>query len=107
MILRCSMQDVCDAMRAQVLSGIFFKGVPVIMNNPSYMNNQRGDAGVSMLAVMVVMMLGFWLFSGHSGDHGGGHHMMGGDGTNNERSIPGNTVSETPTTTVSSPASHK
>ncbi len=39
--------------------------------------NQRGDAGVGMLVVMAVMMLGAWLFSGHDGEHvGGGHHMM-------------------------------
>lgn len=41
------------------------------------MKNQRGDAGVGMLVIMVVMMLGAWLFSDHDGEHGGGgHHMM-------------------------------
>ena len=73
------------------------------------MNNQRGDAGVSMLAVMVVMILGVWLFSGHNGDHGGGGHMMGmmgGGGTHNEQPKQGNTSAETAQSTVSSPASH-
>ena len=47
------------------------------------MKHQRGDAGVGMLAIMVVMVLGYWLFSSHDsgrGDGGGGHHMMGGHG---------------------------
>ena len=45
------------------------------------MKHQRGDAGVGMLAIMVVMVLGYWLFSSHDGGRGGGgHHMMGGHG---------------------------
>ena len=46
------------------------------------MKHQRGDAGVSMLAIMAVMMLGYWLFSSHDGGRGDGghHHMMGGHG---------------------------
>jgi len=35
------------------------------------MKFQRGDAGVGMLVVMVVMMVGIWVASGHGG---GGHH---------------------------------
>ena len=54
------------------------------------MKHQRGDAGVGMLAIMVVMVLGYWLFSSHDGGRGGGgHHMMGGHGgAHAEQSTP-------------------
>jgi len=35
------------------------------------MKYQRGDAGVGMLVIMVVMMIGVWVASGHGGS---GHH---------------------------------
>lgn len=55
------------------------------------MKHQRGDAGISMLAIMAVMMLGFWLFSSRDGGHGDGghHHMMEEhDGAHAEQSMP-------------------
>lgn len=56
------------------------------------MKHQRGDAGASMLTIMVVLALGYWLFSSHDGGRGGGgggHHMMGGHGgTHAEQSTP-------------------
>lgn len=61
------------------------------------MKHQRGDAGASMLVVMAVLMLGYWLFSSHDGGHGGGghHHMMGGHGeVDAEQSMPEKTGSE-------------
>ncbi len=61
------------------------------------MKHQRGDAGASMLVVMAVLMLGYWLFSSHDGGHGGGghHHMMGGHGgAHAEQSMPEKTGSE-------------
>ena len=59
------------------------------------MKRQRGDAGASMLAIMAVLMLGYWLFSGHDGERGGvGHHMMGGHGgAHAEQSTPEKTGS--------------
>lgn len=69
------------------------------------MNNQRGDAGVSMLVVMVVVMFGFWLFPDHSGEHGsGGHHMMSG-GTKTESPMQGSASAETSKTNAISSAS--
>ncbi|GMR21642.1 MAG: hypothetical protein BMS9Abin36_2246 [Gammaproteobacteria bacterium] len=35
------------------------------------MKFQRGDAGVGMLVIMVVMIIGVWVASGHGGS---GHH---------------------------------
>ena len=34
------------------------------------MNAQRGDAGVSIMLVMMVVAVGFWMFSGSQGGHG-------------------------------------
>lgn len=67
-----------------------------------YMNNQRGDAGVNKLTVLIVMMLGFWLLSSYSRDHGGDHLAMSDVGSSNARPIPGNVTTETLTNTVSS-----
>ncbi len=61
------------------------------------MKHQRGDAGASMLVVMAVLMLGYWLFSSHDGGHGSGgrHHMMDGHGgAHAEQSMQEKTGSE-------------
>ncbi len=65
------------------------------------MKHQRGDAGASMLAIMAVLMLGYWLFSSHDSGRGGGggggghHHMMRGHGgAHAEQSVPEKTGSE-------------
>ncbi len=61
------------------------------------MKHQRGDAGVGMLAIVAVMMLGYWLFSSHDGGRGDGghHHMMGGHGgAHEEQSRPEKTGSD-------------
>jgi hypothetical protein len=61
------------------------------------MKHQRGDAGASMLVIMAVMMLGFWIFSSHDGGHGGGgHHHMTGEhgGAHVEQSTPEKTGSD-------------
>ncbi len=56
--------------------------------------NQRGDAGVTMLVLMVVLAVGWWAFG-----HGGmGHGGMGRDGDRADRapraSAPGKTALE-------------
>lgn len=33
------------------------------------MNGQRGDAGVSIMLAMMVVAIGFWMFSGSHGGH--------------------------------------
>lgn len=61
------------------------------------MKHQRGDAGIGMLAVMAVLMLGHWLLSGHMAGRGGAghHHRMGGHGeASAEPSVPVKTGAE-------------
>lgn len=73
------------------------------------MKRQRGDAGASMLALMAIMMLGYWLFSSHDSGHGGGgHHMMmgGHGGAHAEQSVPEKTDSDKAQATVDPSTGH-
>lgn len=71
------------------------------------MKRQRGDAGAGMLAIMAIMMLGYWLFSGHDsgrGGGGGGHqHMMG---AHAEQSVPEKIASDKAQAAADPSASH-
>jgi hypothetical protein len=69
------------------------------------MKPQRGDAGASMLAIMAIMMLGFWLFSGRDGESGGGgHHMMGGHGGAHAEQSPSEKTGSVKAQTVGDPS---
>ncbi|MDO8596143.1 MAG: hypothetical protein Q7R45_05925 [Sulfuricaulis sp.] len=73
------------------------------------MKHQRGDAGASMLAIMAVLMLGYWLFSGHdSGRGGGGHHHMMGEhgGAHAEQSVPEKTGADKAQAVIDPSTSH-